>query len=408
MITLKKGRIEIILDYLLVFMLVINSQSVYQNSTEKNYYTFEITFALIIICTLFKLLKYGIGKKKLLLAIGVSMLYFIYIFCFVLISVDFDQIIVFGSRYFILPFVLLYFFSQKNNDERKKFFMYYINVVCFVSVVSVFFWTFGTFLHIISPTNLFAFEWGSVKDYASYYNIYFETQWIDWLDGDLKRNTAIFVEGPCFAVVLCFALLFIYFFKEQVPKYKLKIFIVSVAVLTTFSVTSYAFLIVIFVLIISNNPKLRKIIYTTCIPVLIVCFVVIMIMKTRTGSFALRSGDVEIVLRSWSMSPIVGNGYVDADYLSSLVTNRKNLAVASSIGVILMQGGIMFLLLYLVPIATSLKIGIKKHQKRYIVASLSYLLLLFVVLFQTFYINFFMWVFLLFIQFFDNEKAKVA
>lgn len=405
----SKINIEKILDIFMAVMVVLNCQSVYQNAIDKNYRIFELTLFSIICATFIKIINGKIDIKLLNKAIFISVIYMVYLLLFMALSVPKEQFVSFASRYFSFPLIIFYFLFQKNNKDRINFFKYFVQVSCIVSVISLFFWFFGTFLHIIRPTNHFAFLWGSRYLRPSYYNLYFEVQWIDLFSaGDLKRNTAIFVEGPCFTVVLMFSLLFSFIFKNEFRHYRLVQTVLIAAVITTFSVTAYGFLMIILYFEFRNDPRfirIKPLLYAVLVPVGIVVFAYLLKRKSGSGSYELRSGDIEIIFKGWLLSPVFGSGYGDNDSIAAMVSDRKVLAVASSLGCLLMQGGLMYLMIYMIPIINGFVNCINAKREKYALVAGTYALFLCVILFQTFYLNFFIWVLLLFGNLFENKST---
>ena len=158
--------------------------------------------------------------------------------------------------------------------------------------------------------------------------------------------------------------------------------------------------------ILRKNKKIKYLIYFGGMPIALGAMIVIVIKKMGTGSYELRSGDTEIIINAWLMSPLYGNGYGDLLGIAEEVSNRDNLAVASSLSAILMQGGIIFLFMYIIPVIKGIVDGINKRIFDIILISLSYLAFLLVVLFQTFYINFFVWFLLLFYSYFEYSSVE--
>lgn len=405
----KKISFEKILDYFLAVMLILNCQTVYQNSVGKNYRIFELTFGSIIISSLYKFIRYGMEKKRFFTIVSISLVYYIYLLFFVIFSVESDFFVSFMARYAVFPFVLIYFYSQKSVNDKINIFIYFINISCVICVISSLFWFFGTFLHILSPNSRFEFEWGKNYNVVSYFDIYFEVHWIDWIPGDLKRNTSFFVEGPMFALVIILSEVFYYMFSDLIYRRKLVLFILTIASITTFSITSYAFTFLIYILILFKKKKYRGIIIFFAIPLIMCAMIAVMVLKSDTGSYSLRMGDIGITLKAWIESPIFGHGFGHINDIVEKVSDRGWTGISSSITAILIQGGLSYLLLFLVPILCALKIGMqnKKRVLSLVIAS-CYLIMLVMILFNTFYINFYIWVLLSCVEFYkrtDEEKT---
>ena len=76
----KQSKWEQVLGYLLALFLILNNQTVFQNSISFNYHIYEITLLLIIVTTLYQIEKYGIYENKFKSLLNLSPLYIMFIF----------------------------------------------------------------------------------------------------------------------------------------------------------------------------------------------------------------------------------------------------------------------------------------------------------------------------------------
>lgn len=236
----KQSKWEQVLGYLLALFLILNNQTVFQNSISFNYHIYEITLLLIIVTTLYQIEKYGIYENKFKSLLNLSFIYYVYLSIISIASVGVDQLVSFWARYASLPFVFFYFSSNASYIVKIELFRKVVNVMVVISCISLFFWIFGSTFKMITPTGVALFEWGTVNEVSSYFNIYFETQYVDWLGIDFFwRNTAIFVEGPMMSLTLIIAITLIYYFDDIWHIATWKKFILAFAIITSFSVTGY-------------------------------------------------------------------------------------------------------------------------------------------------------------------------
>lgn len=394
-IVIKKDIYVHFLDYLLVVFLILNCQSLYQNSEGKNYYIYEITAILIVLDAIASVLRYKTSIKKIQNWFTLVGVYYLYICLFALFSVDSEYLFNFFSRFAVYPFVILIFIA-KGSERVKGFIKKFLDVVLVIAVVSVAFWLLASVFHMISITSLFRFKWGEYPSYAeSYYGVYFETQFVDWLSIVLRRNSSIFVEGPMYVLVLSVAYCFGVCFEKEMDFTKIKRIILIVTMISTFSVNGYIILIGIEVLNIMLLKKRRTIyiLISLVIPIGIIAILYLIQMKSATNSFVYRIDDVLVGIKSWLQSPIVGKGFGDLSVITENMYNRKMTGYSISLLAILAQGGIMLGILYIWPILKLIGQWIKSKNEKCMVYAFVYLYLLCTIIFYTCFINFFIWIF---------------
>ena len=271
-----------------------------------------------------------------------------------------------------------------------------------ISCISLFFWIFGSTFKMITPTGVALFEWGTVNEVSSYFNIYFETQYVDWLGIDFFwRNTAIFVEGPMMSLTLIIAITLIYYFDDIWHIATWKRFILAFAIITSFSVTGYFILWGFVVLKLYRSKKFRAIMIVMLIPLSLYAIQVMMDMKQSTGSYSLREDDYYVGFITWLQNPIFGWGFNNWEALQANMKGRANDGFSNSIFSVLTQGGILMGLMYFIPIL----IGITSKEFKRFVVCIVYAILFISIIFQTAYVNFFL--FCLMIPYFIPSPQKI-
>jgi hypothetical protein len=206
-------------------------------------------------------------------------------------------------------------------------------------------WVFASYLDVIKPIGYISYKWGNnISNTPNYYNIYYETQNINFLGIDLIRNSGIFAEAPMHSLCLCMALAIELFLKTEVKK--IRILILSITLLTTISTSGYLFIILALVgkfIFLKKHSTILKIIVLPIIG-LGVYFVVsaLILEKKNTISYESRSNNIEMQLKQWKHSPIFGVGY------GGVIDDKKNiLENSNSFFSILADGGIYMFSLYL-------------------------------------------------------------
>ena len=398
----KQSKWEQVLGYLLALFLILNNQTVFQNGISFNYHIYEITLLLIIVTTLYQIEKYGIYENKFKSLLNLSFIYYVYLSIISIASVGVDQLVSFWARYASLPFVFFYFSSNASYIVKIELFRKVVNVMVVISCISLFFWIFGSTFKMITPTGVALFEWGTVNEVSSYFNIYFETQYVDWLGIDFFwRNTAIFVEGPMMSLTLIIAITLIYYFDDIWHIATWKKFILAFAIITSFSVTGYFILWGFVVLKLYRSKKFRAIMIVMLIPLSLYAIQVMMDMKQSTGSYSLREDDYYVGFITWLQNPIFGWGFNNWEALQANMKGRANDGFSNSIFSVLTQGGILMGLMYFIPIL----IGITSKEFKRFVVCIVYAILFISIIFQTAYVNFFL--FCLMIPYFIPSPQKI-
>lgn len=398
----KQSKWEQVLGYLLALFLILNNQTVFQNSISFNYHIYEITLLLIIVTTLYQIEKYGIYENKFKSLLNLSFIYYVYLSIISIASVGVDQLVSFWARYASLPFVFFYFSSNASYIVKIELFRKVVNVMVVISCISLFFWIFGSTFKMITPTGVALFEWGTVNEVSSCFNIYFETQYVDWLGIDFFwRNTAIFVEGPMMSLTLIIAITLIYYFDDIWHIATWKKFILAFAIITSFSVTGYFILWGFVVLKLYRSKKFRAIMIVMLIPLSLYAIQVMMDMKQSTGSYSLREDDYYVGFITWLQNPIFGWGFNNWEALQANMKGRANDGFSNSIFSVLTQGGILMGLMYFIPIL----IGITSKEFKRFVVCIVYAILFISIIFQTAYVNFFL--FCLMIPYFIPSPQKI-
>lgn len=275
-----------------------------------------------------------------------------------------------------------------DQDSLRNLLKKIVNVVLLISIVSLFFWLFASVLQIIEPTSDVKIVWG--KPYStikSYYYAYFETQTETWLtDTSLVRNSGIFAEGPMYAFVLIVALLFnntvLY---EKSRKYAHRTIILLTTIVTTMSVTGVACSVIIMlfrikdILLWVDSKKRSIIILLTIVATLVAApFVLNAISrKAETSSYAHRNMDIDNGLAEFSKKPLFGHGINHDRETES--NPEVGYGYSNAIIPILTDGGLLLLLIYILPAFYLFKKMIKNRSTQ----AASYLLVFSIIMFTT-------------------------
>lgn len=253
-----------------------------------------------------------------------------------------------------LPLIWIYLNLRKEKgiENYLSLFYRYSNIVIILSIVSLIMWILCSILQIIPPTMLIPFEWAPGTDFiTTYWGIYFETQRVLLFGEWVWRNSGMFNEGPMYNMVLCIAFAIEFFMRPC--KSKLKLFILTLTIITTFTTTGQFFLIGII-----GWTFLRKVgyKYRTILIIIFPFFLYIgyligcgiMDNKKETGgekSMNLRSEDITYCLEAGMEHPILGLGIVQGE--GEGLWRGKQIGRSNSIFAIFARGGVYVLTLYM-------------------------------------------------------------
>jgi hypothetical protein len=347
-VIMKKKKIElsikIIIEYILSLLIVLDCNSVFMHTNNSSNNIMKIIAAMIIIILI--LIDLKISKSALVRFFIIFGILIIYLGIFTIINVTSDRFLSFESRFLIvfpLTILLLLLYSSTKNEFRL--FYCISNIVTIMAIISLVFWMGCSVLKIINLNSSLYINWGGGHYIRGFYNLYYETQPIDFFGYYGYRNTSIFTEAPMFSLCLSIALLTEFFLRKKLNLKK--IMVLYLTIITTFSTTGYIVLVMCTGAQVlksrNSNKKYMKvikiffIILTICIGAIIVYYLAI--DKMTTDSYSVRIDKYITEFNIWKKNILVGNGYGNNEEGSS-----------NSLMVILADGGLWLFSLYIIPI----------------------------------------------------------
>lgn len=275
--------------------------------------------------------------------------------------------------YFTLTFMYLYFCYNKLEQKNHSYLLKSLtNIIVFFASLSLIMWLMISILKLIQPTQFIELNWGNPHYIPSYFHLYFETQNVSFGSLVFMRNTWIYPEAPIFSFVLSFALMYRSFIENQKITSK-KSVILMTTIITTGSSTGFIVLaIIVFTQIAVYFKKFgRMFFFVTGISVMPILLIVInWVVKQKftnnQSSLNVRLEDIVIGFQGLKAHPFIGNGYGDYSVLLEKMTAERltfngNAGFSSGLSLIAAYGGILLLLIYLVPIIKGSIIGIKEN-----------------------------------------------
>lgn len=375
-----------ILEYFLGLFIILQCRSVFAVTSDKH---FSLEMATLIITIFLFLASFPCFKATSRLFIGyISFLgfYLIYLGIFYYIDVKSVDTIVY-SGFFVMFFPIALFYSLFISGGFLRLLTAISNIVCLIAIISLFFWIFASQLHVLHPTGYYIIDWGYQNHViTSYYNLYFEPQNIVIAGKTLIRNCGIFAEGPIFNLHLILALIIELFLNSKHSKKK--ILLLCVTVLTTITYTGVILIVILLILFIITNNYFglsKKNIVSLALEITL-CLVGLILVeailssKTNTASYSIRIDDVSTALRIFPIHPLFGLGFRNYDAMNNYISFYRirygQIGFSNSLMIILSQGGLYFLLFYIMSFVSFVVYAIKKHNFNLLIYSVTLILLL--------------------------------
>ena len=356
---MKKSSILNFFYYMIAIVLIINGRSIWTtkypaiNSLDRNCFLLLLISAIAII-----LLKLKENETKIVPLIIVSMILVLYFGIYILGStyeVSKEMDVRLASSIIILMWVIN--FTTSNDYRISAILVKYKNLMVIIAIVSLFYWIFGTILHILHANGSFQTIWtgtGLPSTIPSYNGIYFETQSLTTSYGILQRNSAIFTEGPMAALNFGIALLIENFQQNESKRHKFSFFILCISIISTLSTTGYILLAIVFcydVYFYDKFYKYRNFLLVGIIAVFLIAIVFLLKEKFNVdvGSSSVRLDDYVVGVEAWKQHPFLGNGVENNDYLKQFmgIWRWSNTGFSNSITKVLSDGGIYLFVGYM-------------------------------------------------------------
>lgn len=336
-------KYNIFFFYITSIFFLISSNTVYHSN---NYIKVSVITTFVI-----GLLFLHLFKNKIFLPSYISLYLVIYIMYSLSYIVFKGNSSFLGVNILLIVFPLEFIIVNLLYKQKKidLFFEVLLNCIFILASISLFFWLFGSILHILKPTGAVNLLWGDKKNnlIPSYYNIYFEPQKNDWSIfgiGLNVKNCSIFSEAPMSSYIYCIGILISEYILKKKEKRYIIMFILTI--LSVQSITGYLFLTAyIFCKIINNkckNSTHRFMKYMLVLISFIISTIIIsyfMNYKMSTGSGVTRSYMLMKEFKAFLHNPLLGNGF-----------NMYSRGSSNSLTALLADGGILLWGLYYVPI----------------------------------------------------------
>lgn len=379
-----------VLEYIFLLLIILRCSSMYLvmepfydggNSWDNLLnLLFKVLIALIIVNVFIE----GIHiSYKQVIAAAVMELYFL-----IYQRVTTFDVAVFNREYvsvFFLIFALCCIASRR--DFFTEMWEKYANIALCLAILSLIFYFGGEMFHIFSGEPM-QFLNAKMRDGRSYYNLYFVNfmQNRPFLGHRVVRNVGVFMEAPGFALPLSFTLWWELFNGKRVNK--LRVAILTITMLTTFSMKAYLMLFVLFAIYIWLHGKELGFTFIRSFMVISGFFAVLLVLFyvgyingslfMDMGSVSWRLQDTIAAFLTWLEYPIWGCGFSNKKILYTHFIDAKHAGYTAGLFNVMAYGGIVLLILYFTMLAGYLKV-----QHKYFVRNLIFVLMFVTFLFMT-------------------------
>ena len=360
-------------------LIVIKTNSIYVNTGDSNK-LIPILALVVIIATVLELISSKINYNYFKIILTTVLIYLVV--CITNIFISFNSLSINEILFYfvIAPLMLILLMFKNFNDRLFDFLNTFVKIILIFAIVSLIFWTFGSILKVVHPTNVVINNWNGGRPTPSYFNLYFETQGIHFFGTTITRNSGIFAEAPMWSLMLSSAFIIQELFLENSIK---RLSLLTLTILTTVSTTG---IFVIGILLIYRVLMLKKSLfkYVSLITIPIVIYALLQVWEEKSDSISasIRFDDYIAGFLAWRANFFFGSGLTLG--LKAIESNmntliRTNLGYSNSLFVILAQGGVILGIFYLYPVISVLiKKGVSIDTKMF---ALLFIILLFTAIF---------------------------
>ena len=349
--SLSRFPLADLLEAITAILLILNCNTIYGRLSDTNLYIEGITAVLAVLLFLNSVNKNSFAKEKIFLIV-IAIIFLSTLYLIVRFSVsDKSNFIL---QFFIFLPCMIFYLSKKGSKERyfdiyNKFSTY----VFIISTASTIVWIFAEIIPLLTSNISATITWGTKHTVNGFFGLFFETQIESTFGFHMYKNTGIFCEAPMHSLVLILALIYELFLNKKPSK--IKIVLLIVYTITTFSLTGVLCIIIALLLKCWGYIQKKRSAVIWLLYVLVFLFMVVaaffitdaaMGVKSGTGSYSIRIIDYIAGIRAWMNHFLFGTGYNSLaglyEYKTDLIGNTglgTGQGFSNSLTGILGQGG---------------------------------------------------------------------
>lgn len=314
-----------------------------------------LTFSPVIFLLNTKYIRLRLNNRAKYMCI----IYYILIILILYKCVDPSRLVSFVCRFFIyIPSMTLMLIYFMQHNKGVKIFEIFTNLMVIFAVISLFFWTFGTVLQLLTPTNVVYSSWGNTYR-PMYFYLHLQVP-ARIFSLNVWRNNGLFCEATAFCCFLGIAYAYEDIFNSC--KNKSKKIILLITIITTG--TTIGILILLFFMLLhlwsymSKHHQMRQarwifFIFLIIFSAILMCRIIF--IPSRLGSTVTRLNDYINMYYAWLQSPLWGHGYM-------IDGSTFNAGFSNSISTLMVNGGLIMMLVYLFPMINVMQYGWKQNK----------------------------------------------
>lgn len=231
------------------------------------------------------------------------------------------------------------------------------DIVTVLTALSLFCYVFGTLLDVLPGQTTATYSWGgTVRTCPTYYHLLYESQKIDFFGTTFVRNCGVFPEAPGFAIFLVFATATEVLLRKKPRLWRCALYVVATA--TTYSAKAIVLVVAVFALkYILTKPqsltmqRIKMLLVPLAVVGVILVAAVLLWDKMQSVSGGMRLDDVFACFKTWQTAPVFGTGYWNDESVIPFFAypDRYNNGLSMGLMVVLAEGGLYLLILYVMP-----------------------------------------------------------
>ena len=335
-----------ILEYALMLSTVLYSAvlSLYTSAQSNTFARVGMAILAVLIIINIKRINFAVLKK---------MLFFGTIFLVFMVFTRYNLVrcTLYFAGLFLL--MLLYTMLKERPDGSFDLILKLSDIMSVLSVISVFFYLFGTLLNLIPFLKGEAtYMWGDEQRVVTHYlSLMYEAQDVEIFGVNMLRNCSIFPEAPGFAAYLSVSLAGEMFIRKKLRYFN--IVALCLGAVSSLSAKAILLMALCFVLyFVFKNSQNKKATIIRAVLVFVPAFIfaaVIILDKMQSYSFFIRLDDLFASLKTFSENILFGSGYYNNE---SIIKNfsyefRANDGLSMGLAVLLAQGGLYMFFFYI-------------------------------------------------------------
>lgn len=361
-----KIRTTVLLETVIAICIILNCECIWKWMHHSGYFILALDTCYIV--SLFYLVGHG-GIVIQRVNIKTINSLCIILFGYTLFNIFINSSRIVDTLFLVVTIILMALYIEKY-ERLNCILVRCSTILCFLAVMSLFFWLFGSVLHLFSPNQSLVVYNSNVPHLRqSYFYLHYEVQTEELLGGRLYRNTGIFYEGPKYALLLALFLMYELFVSKE-PNYK-RCIIFTITAFTTMAMTGmYAILLIWGLYFLCRFPALSLSGLILRIGVVLFLFVFgvqvityfedMLTLKAGTASYKTRMDNYLAGFLAWKEHPFMGAGYLNMSTIQNHYSSIRlnDLGYSNSVFRLLAQGGLYLSIIYIVPIVKAIKASV--------------------------------------------------